>query len=1035
MSISNGSPLQATTPRLDNVQALTNLATGQGVGKYDPSNSGQIGIDGKSYLDQNTQAFYRRKHKILRKLIEVIPNQMTFRWGRLTLGGDDGDPKVIDEVAQWGEDLVTRTVYNRYIGLPAAFNAAQIEANETGNAALIILADDGQADDQPLKLTNIKDIHGLYLVNRWAIKPDTQGITFSGKEAGITHYSLTQQRVINQIRLVASNGKPLAMGNEKIHRSRVLWFRGEELSDYSLQQNSGCDDSVLEGVIQAYKEYNAGLRGAGRMLVDFDFFVHQIEGYFDKMMGDGSKEYGIKMQERLEANSLMRSAYRGMTIDKDKEVIDTVSRSVAGYSDLLEQVLSNFLSNTDLQPSELLQKYPAGLANTGKTEQQNCNDRTRLYQSKKFNSNIRDFLRIIFNWKGGPTKGVEPERWSWEWEELYPTTPLEQSELELNWAQIDANRIQSGVYSPDDAAKSHYSTPEFNPHITIDFKERERLKKEREQQAIAAGQQQDPNADPNADPLAGLTFDAADPLIAPKQVMDAAKKGLQIRRQLDSGAVPARVALLARKLDAGEHLSRMDLQAIQFYHQRHQKPPSELGLNLDTAMYLLHGGVVGKLWADRALTPARTDSVRLDDDTPIKRTLDWKGFKIGLQYQPFDLRHEKLLPCGYGEIIGTTAADGMPLDCYVGAELDSDRVFVVSQLKADTGEFDEHKLFIGFTDDAPAIKDLFVSLMGQERFGGIREIQPQDVLELTENEREDGIRMDKPCGAGFIAKEKQCQKGIRKYSNYKERKIDGLTEVLNGHDLTYIDRNLEKKGSYGTAGIQYHLATLPEFSIPTGADAKAIQEAARRSGKVVELSFYPYLKEPSSNFLGKDASVKAGMDVIKDQLSKEDKKALAFAARNIGKRVLAQQSPGTLLVNRPTGGGSGARARIYEKMGFSRIEGKQVYQFAVVGDNGTLNPLSAYKTKKDSNMDSVEDDLALWYEAIFEEPLEDDERDDGIPPEAQAYIDAEERALAADGDVLDADEFDPAVDEVDASEAVDDWEQDAGQFKFALEAE
>jgi phage-related protein (TIGR01555 family) len=844
--------------RLDDVQALINLATGQGTGKYDPSQSGQIGIDGKSYLDQNSQAFYRRKHKILRKLIEIIPNQMTFRWGRLTLGGDDGDPKVIDEVAQWAEDLVTRTVYNRYVGLPAAFNAAQIEANETGNAALIILADDGQADDQPLKLANIKDIHGLYLVNRWAIKPDTQGITFSGKEAGITHYSLTQQRVINQIRLVAANGKPLDLGNARIHRSRVLWFRGEELSDYSLQQNQGCDDSVLEGVIQSYKEYNAGLRGAGRMLVDFDFFVHKIEGYLEKMMGDGSKEYQQKMDDRLQANSLMRSAYRGMAIDLTKEEVTTVSRSVAGYSDLLEQVLSNFLSNTDLQPTELLQKYPAGLANTGKTEQQNCNDRTRLYQSKKFDSNLRDFLRIIFNWKGGPTKGAEPKRWSWQWEELYPTTPLEQSELELNWAQIDTNRIQSGVYSPDDAAKSHYSTPEFNPHITIDFKDRERLKKEQEKQALAAaGQQQDPNADP----LAGLTFDAADPLIAPKQVMDAAKKGLQIRRGLDSGAVPARVALLARKLDAGEHLSRMDLQTIQFYHQRHRKPPRELGMNLDTAMYLLHGGAVGKLWADRALTPVRTDAIedapryrkatgaarcldcvyfrtarsdgsgwkvcdqydfeckpdfvcdsfdsgttkkaaeaakKLDDDTPIKRTLDWKGFKIGLQYQPFDLRHEKLLPCGYGEVLGTTAADGMPLDCYVGTELDSDRVFVVSQLKADTGEFDEHKLFIGFTDDAPAIKDLFVSLMGQERFGGIKEIQPREVLELTED---------------------------------------------------------------------------------------------------------------------------------------------------------------------------------------------------------------------------------------------DDERDDSTPPEAQAYIDAEERALAADGDVLDADEFDPDVDEVDASEAVGDWEQDAGQFKFALEAE
>jgi phage-related protein (TIGR01555 family) len=606
MSNSNGSPLQATTTRLDDVQALINLATGQGTGRYDPSQSAQIGLNGAGYLDQNSQAFYRRSHKILRKLIETIPNQMTFRWGAITLGGEDGDPKVKDAVDQWTKNLTTRTVYNRYTGLPAAFNAAQIAANETGNAALIILADDGLDIDEPLEPTKIKDIKGLYLADRWAIKPYVQGLNTVSLEGGITHYTLTQQRAINQLKLVASNGKPLDAGNIKVHRSRVLWFRGEELSDYSLQQNSGCDDSVLEGVVQSFKEYHAGLRGAGRMLVDFDFFVHKIEGYLEKMMGDGSKEYQKKMDDRLQANSLMRSAYRGMAIDKDKEEIDTVSRSVAGYSDLLEQVLSSFLSNTDLQPSELLQKYPAGLANTGKTEQQNCNDRTRLYQSKKFDSNVRDFYSIIFNWKSGPTKGIEPKVWDWEWHELYPTTPLEQSELELNWAQIDANRIQSGVYSPDDAAKSHYSTPEFNPHITIDFKERERLKKEQEQQALEAAQQQGAlppgQEDPTADPLAGLTFDAADPLIAPKQVMDAAKKGLQIRRQLDSGAIPARVALLARKLDAGQHLSTMDVQNIQFYHQRN-RPPAKLDANAETALYLLHGGPAGKAWADRAMMP------------------------------------------------------------------------------------------------------------------------------------------------------------------------------------------------------------------------------------------------------------------------------------------------------------------------------------------------------------------------------------------------------------------------------------------------
>jgi Inorganic Pyrophosphatase len=143
-----------------------------------------------------------------------------------------------------------------------------------------------------------------------------------------------------------------------------------------------------------------------------------------------------------------------------------------------------------------------------------------------------------------------------------------------------------------------------------------------------------------------------------------------------------------------------------------------------------------------------------DDDTPIKRTIFWKGFEIGLQYQPFDLRHEKLLPCGYGEIVGTNGQDGMALDCYVGSDLESDLVFVVDQLNAATGEFDEHKLFIGFDDDAATIKDLFVSLMGQERFGGIRETVPAKVWDL----HEDSEHFDKRCGKGFIAENLECHK-------------------------------------------------------------------------------------------------------------------------------------------------------------------------------------------------------------------------------------------------------------------------------------
>jgi Inorganic Pyrophosphatase len=164
--------------------------------------------------------------------------------------------------------------------------------------------------------------------------------------------------------------------------------------------------------------------------------------------------------------------------------------------------------------------------------------------------------------------------------------------------------------------------------------------------------------------------------------------------------------------------------------------------------------LLDRMNSQEPMTLSSISLIKIDDDTPIKRTIFWKGFEIGLQYQPFDLRHDKLLPCGYGEIVGTNGQDGMALDCYVGSDLESDRVFVVDQLNAATGEFDEHKLFIGFDDDAATIKDLFVSLMGQERFGGIRETVPAKVWDL----HEDSEHFDKQCGKGFIAENLECHK-------------------------------------------------------------------------------------------------------------------------------------------------------------------------------------------------------------------------------------------------------------------------------------
>lgn len=112
----------------------------------------------------------------------------------------------------------------------------------------------------------------------------------------------------------------------------------------------------------------------------------------------------------------------------------------------------------------------------------------------------------------------------------------------------------------------------------------------------------------------------------------------------------------------------------------------------------------------------RQDSFRTDDATRAKKILKWNGFKIGLQYLPFEERHGRSLQSGYGWIANTIGADNMALDCYF-CPMPTNKVFVVEQVI--NGEFDEEKLIVGARSLEHA-RDIYLSAMPREFLGKIR---------------------------------------------------------------------------------------------------------------------------------------------------------------------------------------------------------------------------------------------------------------------------------------------------------------------------
>lgn len=92
------------------------------------------------------------------------------------------------------------------------------------------------------------------------------------------------------------------------------------------------------------------------------------------------------------------------------------------------------------------------------------------------------------------------------------------------------------------------------------------------------------------------------------------------------------------------------------------------------------------------------------------RAFDLGGLPIQIETPKGTSRpgHNCIVAAHYGYVRGTRGADGDALDCYVGPDLGSTRVWVIDQVNPRSGKFDEHKVMFGFRTVGEAT-DAFVS--------------------------------------------------------------------------------------------------------------------------------------------------------------------------------------------------------------------------------------------------------------------------------------------------------------------------------------
>jgi len=95
------------------------------------------------------------------------------------------------------------------------------------------------------------------------------------------------------------------------------------------------------------------------------------------------------------------------------------------------------------------------------------------------------------------------------------------------------------------------------------------------------------------------------------------------------------------------------------------------------------------------------------DKLPNMHSTEFRGIPVVIQWPKGSLRvgerkdgtpFRTEMHADYGYIPNTVAAgDEERLDVYIGPDKDADTVYVIEQVRKETGEFDEYKMMLGFS--------------------------------------------------------------------------------------------------------------------------------------------------------------------------------------------------------------------------------------------------------------------------------------------------------------------------------------------------
>jgi len=423
------------------LDSYVNAMSGFG-GQHDPMKRLTYNIS--TILDRSTMELLYRQDWLSRKIIETIPDDCTRKWIDIHIP----DEKNVRDIQEKLKKL------NAIVKI----KEAMINARLYGGSVILLGIANGQAPIESLDYDNIDDILYLNVL-------DMTSLTVASyyKDPFKPNYGEPEFYKLNT-KLRSDNDNLI---DHRIHETRLLRFDGAYLPEFTRHINKGWNDSVLNSMQQALKQYGTSIQAGALLFQDFISKVLKMPNLSELLQSDdGRRALELRLQYAIANFSSL-----GIILLGENEEFSKIQTPISGLAELIDKYIQIVSASSSIPRARLFGQSLGTLAGATETTRAYY-DYLCGYQIDHLQPQLMKLIKILLNSKNGLTKGIEPEEWNFKFNSLWDATDKELTTARKMQGQTDELYIKNKTLTSEEVGRSRFRPDGYSFDTIVDFDKR-----------------------------------------------------------------------------------------------------------------------------------------------------------------------------------------------------------------------------------------------------------------------------------------------------------------------------------------------------------------------------------------------------------------------------------------------------------------------------------------------------------------------------------------------------------------------------------